>query len=134
MTVAEIKEARAVGIWIGSHSKTHRHMARLNGAEAKAEIVDSKARLEDVLGEPVNIFTFPYGSSTPEVQAAVQEAGFEAAYGIEQRDHQLFRMTRVDGVKAKGAGLNWKFRISGGHYRFRTRAGKAKGLIRKLKP
>lgn len=133
MGVSELREAHSSGIWIGSHSKTHPAMATLDAAVAKAEIVESKAKLEDLLGEPVPIFCFPYGSSSPAVQSTVQEAGFLAAYGIEQRDHQQFRMTRVDGVKANGAGLKWRFRITGGHYRFRTNASKAKSVVRNLK-
>ena len=121
MGPAEIKEARATGIWIGSHSKTHPHMGRLDHVSLISEAADSRKTLEDLLGEPVPIFCFPYGSQSTLAVNTVQEAGYEAAYGIEQHRHTRYSLTRVDGVKANGAGLNWRFRSSGNHYRFRRR-------------
>ena len=134
MGLSEIREARSAGISFGSHSKTHPPLARLDAATAKAEITDSKFAIEDIMGEPVPVFCFPYGSSSPELQVAVQQAGYEAAFGIEQRGHELYSLTRVDGVKANGAGLNWRFRISGRRYRFRNRAYGSKRMLMKLKP
>lgn len=133
MDVADIREAQKAGITFGSHSKTHPHLARIDEAEARSEVVDSKSALEDLLGEPVPIFTFPYGSYSSAVQDAVAEAGYEAAFSIEDRRHNRYNLTRVDGVKANGAGLNWKFRISGRHYGFRSRASRVKQALRRLK-
>lgn len=134
MAPNEIREAQAAGITFGSHSKTHPALGRIEESEARSEVTDSKSALEDLLGEPVKIFTFPYGSYSQAVQDAVAEAGYEAAFSIEDRRHGRFNLTRVDGVKANGAGFNWKFRISGRHYRLRNRVGGLKQTLRRLKP
>ncbi len=134
MSVADIREARAAGISFGSHSKTHPPLGRIDEEEARSEVIDSKSALEDILGEPVKIFTFPYGSYNAPVQDAVADAGYEAAFSIEDRRHSRFNMTRVDGVKANGVGFNWRLRINGRHYRLRNRAAGFKQTLRKLKP
>lgn len=134
MGPADIKEARSAGIWIGSHSKTHPAMGRLDADSLRSEATDSRRTLEDLLGEPIPVFCFPYGSQSELAVNAVKEAGYEAAFGIEQRQHDLFGLTRVDGVKANGAGLNWRLRVSGGHYRLRNRGAQVKRMLRQLKP
>lgn len=57
----EIKELDSLGMEIGSHSCTHRHLNRLSEKEMLSEIHDSKLFLEDILSKPINSIAFPGG-------------------------------------------------------------------------
>ncbi|OGR89657.1 MAG: hypothetical protein A2992_02305 [Elusimicrobia bacterium RIFCSPLOWO2_01_FULL_59_12] len=87
------------GVTIGGHTSSHVHLPQVEASTARREIADSKKRLEEVLGHPVSIFAYPYGESTPDVEALVREAGFEAAFATDRapRDHSenLFRIRRA---------------------------------------
>lgn len=134
MGPAEIKEAGAAGITFGSHSRNHPRLADLPIDEAREEITGSKKALEDLLGEEMQIFCFPFGNSSEPVRDIVREAGYHAALGIEQREHELFNISRVDGARNAGAGFNWKFHISGRYFWVRNRTGGIRRRLRKLKP
>jgi len=63
-----------------------------------AEIVDSRQKLEAILGSPINTFSYPYGNFTPETVEIVEAAGFEGALTadenvVEVREN-LFRLGR----------------------------------------
>ena len=74
--LGELRESR---VDIGSHSVSHARLSRLDPAQAWHEIADSKAALEDVLGEAVDFFAYPYGDYNPAVRDAVARAGYQAA-------------------------------------------------------
>lgn len=52
---------------IGSHTVTHRHLTRIDPAEARIEISDSKFILEALFGKPITKFAPPRGYSNPEL-------------------------------------------------------------------
>ena len=79
LSLAEIEEMRAAGLEFGSHTASHPHLTELSEAEARAEIVDSRARLAEALGAPCDSFAYPYGDWNPQVRDLVQEAGYQAA-------------------------------------------------------
>ena len=83
LTWDEVREMRALGMTIGSHTMTHPNLPSAGLSAAAQEIADSKARLERELGEPVTMFSYPNGGAerycTPELQRLVAEAGFAAA-------------------------------------------------------
>jgi len=69
-------------IEIGAHTVSHPSLARLPVTAQRAEIRESKARLEALTGCPVTSFAYPFGGPsdyTPETVAQVREAGFERA-------------------------------------------------------
>ena len=57
----EIKEMHRCGIAIGAHTLTHPDLTRLDFTQARIEILRSKEIIENVLGEAVNYFAYPYG-------------------------------------------------------------------------
>lgn len=87
------------GITIGAHTWSHVHLPKVNAASAREEIVDSKRKLETLLGHPVGLFAYPYGEYTADVETMVREAGFEAGFATDRapRDHaaDLFCLRRV---------------------------------------
>ena len=74
-----LRGLRAANVEIGSHSVSHPRLSRLAPALARREIDDSKTALEQVLGEPVRFFAYPYGDYSPAVREAVAQAGYQAA-------------------------------------------------------
>ena len=83
MTDAQLREVAAAGVEIGSHSLTHRSMARLPRAEAVHEAGASRQRLEDVIGRPVTAFAYPFGTRldySAETTEILREAGYEIAF------------------------------------------------------
>lgn len=64
---------------IGAHSMTQPDLTKVSSAEAKREIEDSKAYLEDLLGHNISMFAYPYGRYDEKVTKMVKEAGFIAA-------------------------------------------------------
>jgi peptidoglycan/xylan/chitin deacetylase (PgdA/CDA1 family) len=81
-TWEQVKELDALGMTIGSHSKTHPYLTKITGpAKLAAEIADSKTTIENHLGKKVRLFAYPFGQYNDATLAAVQAAGYEAARG-----------------------------------------------------
>lgn len=73
--------ARSARIRIGSHSMSHFLMGRLDGDTLRDELQRSKQVLEDRLGVPVSLFSYPfgvarYGAYSRASEEAVRQAGF----------------------------------------------------------
>lgn len=115
----ELKEMRRHGMDFGSHGATHRRLTELDPHEARQEILESKAVLEDRLEMEVLSFSFPFGSSNPALKELVSQAGYLAACGIEQREHSLFNLSRVDVAKCHDSSFQWRWKVSGLHFRLR---------------
>lgn len=102
VTSSQLHEMADAGIEIGSHTMTHRRLARLQSADAAAELVDSKARLEDILGRPVRALAYPFGTKSavaPWLGELVAEAGYAVAFtslhGTVQADTDPWFVPRV---------------------------------------
>ena len=74
----ELREVYA-GFTIANHTLTHPHLAQLPLDEARREIVDGRARLQDLFGQPVRGFVYPFGSFDAAVAQAVRDAGHSHA-------------------------------------------------------
>jgi peptidoglycan/xylan/chitin deacetylase (PgdA/CDA1 family) len=80
---AELKQLESTGMTIGAHSMSHPLFSRLPPELARAEMTESRACLETVLGKRVWAFAYPFGdaqSVTPEILIMAQEAGYSAAF------------------------------------------------------
>lgn len=75
-----VRELRARGMSIGSHTMTHEDLRKLSDAELEAQLRDSKAALEEVLREPCRTLAYPYGLYDDRVIAATARAGYELAF------------------------------------------------------
>lgn len=78
----QLSALAAAGWEIGSHSLSHVPLTSVSQARLRSELRDSKALLEDRMGRPVRFFSYPFGVFSARVVAAVQEVGYEAAYGM----------------------------------------------------
>ena len=75
----QLCELQEAGLAIGSHTLNHAHLTRLSPAEARREMVDSRACLEDMLGAPCRTLAYPYGDWSPAVRDLAGEAGYAVA-------------------------------------------------------
>lgn len=64
---------------VGSHTRSHRFLNTLPGAEAWREIVDGKQQLQDQIGEEVEGFCYPGGRYQHIHKLQVRSAGFRYA-------------------------------------------------------
>jgi peptidoglycan/xylan/chitin deacetylase (PgdA/CDA1 family) len=78
-----VRELRAAGHVVGSHSHTHPDLTRVPALTVSEEWKRSRAILEDLLGEPVEVASVPTGSYTDAVGRAAAEAGFSKIFTSE---------------------------------------------------
>ena len=80
LTTDELCELGKNGlVEIGAHTMTHPQLSCLLPETQMAEIIQSKQILEDLLGQSVDSFSYPYGGKgdyTPATTAIIKEAGF----------------------------------------------------------
>jgi len=82
MDRSQLVEWLEAGNEIGSHGLTHRLLTSLSLHEIRREIVDSKKLLEDLFGQPIVHFCYPYGGCNEAIRDIVQEAGYATATSI----------------------------------------------------
>jgi glycosyltransferase involved in cell wall biosynthesis/peptidoglycan/xylan/chitin deacetylase (PgdA/CDA1 family) len=68
---------------IGAHTFHHLVLTTLTSDRARAEIVQSKARLEEITGKPCKVFCFPKGRYANAHIEMLGEAGFTGARTVE---------------------------------------------------
>jgi peptidoglycan/xylan/chitin deacetylase (PgdA/CDA1 family) len=64
---------------VGSHTYRHVALTEIPWAEARREVLDGKAWLEDVIGRPVAAFSYPRGKFNRRIAQLVEGAGFVGA-------------------------------------------------------
>lgn len=100
LNASELREMHDAGMEIGSHSVNHVRLTEVDDAHLIEELAESKTTLEDLLGNPVDSFAYPYGAWNERCAAAVKQAGYNAActtrtgWALRDQDpHQLRRLT-----------------------------------------
>jgi peptidoglycan/xylan/chitin deacetylase (PgdA/CDA1 family) len=99
VTSTELRALCDAGVVIGSHGVNHVRLAHLDATTMRAEIRASKAELEDLIGQQLHHFAYPYGSYTKAVTEAVQQAGYQSAFtsdfGRNRPGADLFTLRRT---------------------------------------
>jgi peptidoglycan/xylan/chitin deacetylase (PgdA/CDA1 family) len=72
----QIREMADAGVDFGSHGLTHVRLPECGEQQLRAEVADSRKRIEDRLGRAVRHFAYPYGKLNERVVDAVREAGY----------------------------------------------------------
>ncbi len=70
---------------IGSHTLTHPCLSKITPDQLKKELIDSKLRLEHLLGKPVEDLSLPFGSYNKKVLRMAQEAGYRRVYTVDAK-------------------------------------------------
>jgi peptidoglycan/xylan/chitin deacetylase (PgdA/CDA1 family) len=82
VTRAELAELVAAGWTVGSHSRNHPSLIELGRQALADEVGGSRHALQDLLGQPVDLFAYPYGHHDPTARQAVATAGYRAAFSF----------------------------------------------------
>ncbi|MEW6096776.1 MAG: polysaccharide deacetylase family protein [bacterium] len=107
---AEVKEMEKGGMSFGSHTITHCNLPHCSYDYAKKEIEGSKTILEEELGKPINLFSYPNGTIkihfNEEVKRIVEESGFISA--VTSVDGVVDKKSDLYELKRKGVGKDMK--------------------------
>ena len=100
LTWEQVRDLSRNGMTIGSHTVTHAFLDEVTEDLAGQEIEQSIARIEHMLGEPVEMFAYPRGRFDERAGRLLQKAGVEAAVttvpGRNRPGDDLFRLKRID--------------------------------------
>jgi len=136
LTCTELRELPAAGMTIGAHTLSHPLLSQSPPELARAEIVESRARLESALQERVWALAYPFGdphSVTPQIVTMAQEAGYAAAFlnfggglGVDLPPYALPRLHVTAGMSLG----EFEAHVSGFYARLRRReAGIRKAVV-----
>lgn len=99
LSASEIRSVAAAGVECGAHTVTHPELDVLRRPQAQAEIRNSKMRLEDILGDEVRTFAYPFGYASTRTRRLVAEAGFDSAcrvrHALSAPGEERYALSRV---------------------------------------
>ena len=113
----QILEMSRHGVRFGSHTLTHPWLTDVSDADLYREVVESKLRLEDLLGSEVDTFAYPGGCHDERVRAAVAEAGYKLAFSTRPGLHffgDSFSINRLE-INDNDTLLDLRLKMATGH-------------------
>ncbi len=78
----QVRELRASGMHIGSHTYSHPNLARLTTAQVEVELTRSKELISDRLGCEIDLLAYPFGKPKVHFTAMTAEIARAAGYRI----------------------------------------------------
>jgi peptidoglycan/xylan/chitin deacetylase (PgdA/CDA1 family) len=82
LTTDQVRQAAHSGMEIGSHGLLHVSLPEADDTQLSAETVRSRAILQDLLGQQIRGFCYPFGHVNSRVVNAVRTAGYDYACAI----------------------------------------------------
>lgn len=99
LSPVELCSMQENGMEIGSHTVNHVRLTEVDDTQLMHELTDSKSKLEDILGDTISSFAYPYGAWDERCAAAVEQAGYVSACttrtGWALRDNSLYKLRRL---------------------------------------
>lgn len=98
MSKAQVKQLADEGNVIGSHTWDHHNVKKYQGQDWVTQIEKPTKTLEEITGQKITYFAYPFGLWNPEAIPELKKRGFAAAFGLaEKRDQQdpLFTIRRI---------------------------------------
>ena len=80
MSWEQVTQLHRGGVTFGSHTCTHEILTTIPLAEAEEEIAASREHVEEKLGVPCRLFSYPNGDCCEDVRKLVQQAGYKFAF------------------------------------------------------
>jgi peptidoglycan/xylan/chitin deacetylase (PgdA/CDA1 family) len=105
----EILEMSRAGISFGSHSCSHPILSNISPGQAQDEIIKSKAKIEQIVGEKVDFFAYPNGTKrdfNDRIIEILKDSGYKAAFTCiagrnrQAADVDLFSLRRIPAGKS----------------------------------
>lgn len=102
MTRAQLRELHAAGMDIGGHTVNHPILAAVERETARAEIMQGKEEIEQIVGRRIALFAYPNGRPIRDYSAEhvqlVRELGFDAAvstgWGAARTGDDVYQLPR----------------------------------------
>lgn len=85
MEAEHLREWTRAGMEVGSHGVVHRRVTEFNEKELRAETLNSKRTLEEIIGDTVNFFCYPNGNFNEIAVKALKEAGYLGSVAIYEK-------------------------------------------------
>ena len=79
MNAERIRALQSEGVHFGSHSLSHRALARIPADEAFRELSGSRWTLGEMLGRDVSAFAYPFSNQNTLVRELAKQAGYRCA-------------------------------------------------------
>jgi peptidoglycan/xylan/chitin deacetylase (PgdA/CDA1 family) len=102
------------------HTVSHPNLLALSEEEARREIAESKAELEERLGRTTKVFCYPAGLFSERERRLVAACGFEAAVssdpGVNRPGADVLALARIQ-VDRRDRLLDFRAKLGGGHDR-----------------
>ena len=98
MSKAQVKQLAAEGNVIGSHTWDHHNVKKYQGQDWVTQIDKPTKTLEEITGQKINYFAYPFGLWNPAAIPELKQRGFVAAFVLaEKRDQQdpLYTIRRI---------------------------------------
>jgi peptidoglycan/xylan/chitin deacetylase (PgdA/CDA1 family) len=98
MSRSQIKELADAGHVIGSHTYDHHNVKKYQGPDWVKQVDKPSKQLEEIIGQPVRYFAYPFGLWNKEAIPELQKRGFMGAFILAtKRDEQapLFTIRRT---------------------------------------
>lgn len=95
----QLKEMVAAGFAVGSHTYDHSDLRKVDDAELRRQLVESREVLVERLGVSVDALSYPYGSYDQRILQALKEHGYTTAFTLNQIVYQSpsdpYRLNRL---------------------------------------
>lgn len=102
---AQVRELHNAGMTVGSHTRTHPDMRRLNLSRQKDELLSSRLRIEDELGAAVTNFSFPFGKFNMDLVKLAWDAGYKTVctskHGVTRLPNTLLPRNSINGAMSQ---------------------------------
>jgi peptidoglycan/xylan/chitin deacetylase (PgdA/CDA1 family) len=80
MTEAELRDLPSELVAIGSHAVSHPLLTSLGEEDLNRELLASRSKLKELLGQEVNLLSFPYGAFDDRVVERCRESGYTRVF------------------------------------------------------
>lgn len=98
----DVIELHKYGMEIGSHSLSHPDLTILKLKELQKELFESKKQLENIIGENITAFSYPYGKQNTYnefIKTNIKMAGYSSAvstrFGVVTKDTNQYELPRI---------------------------------------
>lgn len=84
-TGEQIRELADAGITIGAHTWDHHDVREYSGEDWTTQFVEPRERLQELSGQEVTSFAYPFGAWKPEALPQLSEAGYTTAFQLDDK-------------------------------------------------
>jgi len=96
LSESELQElSRHPLVTVGAHGLWHRHFNLLSTDEARHELIESRHRLAEITGKPVNLLAWPFGECNEQLEQLSAECGYQASWSVWKGNNGLHSLRRV---------------------------------------